>query len=1049
MFSKFFINRPIFATVVALVIVMAGLIGIKNLPVKEYPSITPPQIVVTAIYPGADAKTLAKTVAAPLEETINGVDDMIYMSSTLSPNGRATINVFFKIGTDRNQAKVDVNNRVQLAMSKLPQEVRRQGISVDARSPDILKFFTFTSKNSVHNVAFIHNYLKINVVDDLKRIEGVGDVIVFGNRDYSIRIWFDPQKLQFYHLSPSEVINIIREQNNQYTAGSLGAEPIKEGVPYKYSITTKGRFTTPKEFNNIIIRSNPDGSALKLKDIAKVTLEMENYNVRSSYNLKPMVGMGIFLSPGANALEVSQKVDEAMKTLAKRFPKDIEYTVPYDTTPFVKASIHEVLKTLYEAIILVVILIYIFLGNWRATLIPVLAIPVSVIGTFAGLYALGFSINLLTLFALVLAIGLVVDDAIVVIENIERNLHENKEISVKEATINAMKELTSPLIAIVLVLSAVFVPAALAQGFSGEFYKQFAITIVISVMISGLTALTLTPALAALLLKREEKQIWPIRKFNELFSWGTDKYVKTAKFTIKIGVFSLALYGILIYAIYDINKKLPTGLVPTEDKGVLMIFKFNMPGTSLSETDKTTLEVEKRLLKNPYIEEAAGVSGLDLMTMAFKPDASFMFANLTPWDERKNPDDSSMAIAGKLMGQFYGYKDSLVLAFNPPPILGMSMTSGFEMWIQDRTGGDMIKLANLTKKIVDAANKDPRLMMVRTTLNANTPQYYLTVDREKAKSMNVNVSDIFATLSSYLGQAYVNDFNLYSRVFHVNAEAFGDYRKALYNLKTIYVKSMNGNMVPVSELVKVKRVVNADVIQRFNIFNSAYVMGAAAPGHTSGEAMEAIKEISSKILPEGYTIAWAGTSYQEDKLKHSTNYTMLYAIIFVFLILAALYESWSIPLSVILSVPFGLLGAALGIYLLRFMHLEADIYYQVALITLIGLSAKNAILIVEFAVERLQKGYSLIDATLEAAKLRFRPIIMTSLAFILGTLPLVLSTGAGANSRHILGASVVFGMTFATVIGVLFIPFLFYVVMWVKQKFSKKSIETQKKEYNK
>ncbi len=1039
MFSKFFINRPIFATVVALIIIMAGLIGIKNLPIKEYPSITPPQIVVRAIYPGADAKTLAKTVAAPLEEAINGVDNMIYMSSTLSPNGVATINVFFKIGTDRNQAKVDVNNRVQLAMSKLPEAVRRQGISVDARSPDVLKFITFTSKNGVHDITFIHNYIKINVVDDLKRIPGVGDVIVFGDRDYSIRIWFDPQKLKFYNLSPSEVINIIREQNNQYTAGSLGAEPIKEKVPFRYSITTKGRFKTPEEFKNIIIRSNSDGSALRLKDIAKVTLGMESYNVKSSYNLKPMIGMGIFLSPGANALEVSEKVDKTLKELSKRFPKDLEYHVPYDITPFVKASIHEVLKTLYEAIILVVILIYIFLGNWRATLIPTLAIPVSVIGTFAGLYALGFSINLLTLFALVLAIGLVVDDAIVVIENIERNLHENKELSVKEATINAMKELTAPLIAIVLVLSAVFIPAALTQGFSGEFYKQFAITIIIAVMISGFTALTLTPALAALLLKREEKPpIWPIRKFNEFFNWITRKYTQAVKFTIKLGVFSLALYGILIYATIKINKMLPTGLVPTEDKGVLMLFKYNMPATSLKETDKTTLEVEKELLKYPLIEEAAGVSGLDLMTMAFKSDSSFMFAKLIPWDKRKDPNESSIAIARKLMGKFSTYKDALVLVFNPPPILGMSLTNGFEMWIEDRTGGDITKLAELTKKIVDAANKDPRLMMVRTTLNARTPMYYLTVDREKAKSMNVNVSDVFAALSSNLGKAYVNDFNLFSRVFHVNAEAFGDYRKALYNLKNIYVKSLNGNMIPVSELVKIKRIVDADVIQRFNLFNSAYVTGAASPGHTSGEAMDAIEEIAAKILPPGYTLAWAGTSYQEAKLKHSTNYTLIYAMIFVFLILAALYESWSIPISVILSVPFGLLGAALGIYLMRFMHLEADIYYQIALITLIGLSGKNAILIVEFAVERLKRGYNLLDATLEAAKLRFRPIVMTSLAFILGTLPLIFSSGAGANSRHILGVSVVFGMTFATLIGVLFIPFLFYVVMWIKQKLTKK-----------
>jgi HAE1 family hydrophobic/amphiphilic exporter-1/multidrug efflux pump len=1038
MLSKFFINRPIFATVIALIIVIAGLIAIQILPVRQYPGITPPQVTVTAVYPGADAKTLSKTVAAPLENAINGVDNMIYMSSTLSPNGVVIISVFFKIGTDKNQAKTDVNNRIQLALNKLPEEVRRQGVIVKAKSPDILKFITFTSKNGVHNVAFINNYLKLNVVDELKRTPGVGDVNVFGNMDYSIRIWLDPQKLKFYNLTPGEVIKTVREQNAQYTAGSLGAEPVGK-VTYRYNITTKGRFKTPKEFENIIIRSNPDGASLKLKDVAKVTLGSESYNVKSSYNLKPMVGMGIYLSPGANAIDVSEKVEAKLKELAKAFPRDIEYNVPYDVTPFVRASIDEVLKTLYEAIILVVILIYIFLGNWRATLIPVLAIPVSVIGTFAGLYVLGFSVNLLTLFAIVLAIGLVVDDAIVVVENIERILNENKNISVKEAAVEAMRELTSPLIAIVLVLSAVFIPAALSTGFSGEFYKQFAITIVVAVVISGLTALTLTPALAALLLKKETKPALPVRLFNGFFNWCTAKYTDTVKLIIKLSVFSLLFYGVIIYAVYYINKKLPSGLVPIEDKGVLMVFKYNMPGTSLGESDKVTLDVEKKLLKNPYIEQVAGISGLDLMTMSFKSDSAFMFIKLTPWDKRTKPSEVSMAIAGKLMREFYGYKDALVLAFNPPPIMGMSKTNGFQMWVQDRTGGDISKLSYLSKKLVNAANHDPRLVRVRTTLNANTPQYYFSVDREKAKSMHVNISDIFRTLSAYLGKAYVDDFNLYSRVFHVNAQSFGEYRKTVDNLKSIYVKSREGKMVPVSELLHVKRIVNADVIQRFNMFNSAYVTGSAAPGYTSGEAMQAISEIAAKILPEGYTISWSGSSYQQMKMKNSHNYTMLYAILFVFLILAALYESWSIPVAVILTVPFALLGAALGIYLLKFMHLEADIYYQVALITLIGLSAKNSILIVEFAVERIKKGYELKDAVVEAAKLRFRPIIMTSLAFILGTATLLFSSGAGANSRHIIGASVVFGMMFATFVGVLFIPYLFYMVIHIKEKIFKKT----------
>ncbi len=1036
MFSKFFINRPIFATVISILIIIAGVISIKLLPIKEYPAVVPPQINVQAVYPGADGKTLSKTVATTLEESINGVENMSYMTSTASPSGLLTLSVFFQIGTNVNQAKVDVNNRVQLAMSKLPTEVQRQGISVKERSPDMLKVIAFTSKDQKHDTLFISNYLKVNVMDDLKRIKGVGEALIFGEKDYSIRVWIDPQKLSFYHLASTDIMDAIRSQNNQYAAGRIGAEPMEEVLPYTYNVITKGRFKTTKEFKNIIIRSNQDGSSLRLKDVASVELNSDAYNSHAQYNRDPMMPVAIFLSPGANALDVSQAVDDTLKELSKKFPQDLEYAFPYDATIFVKASIEEVIVTLFEAIGFVIILIYLFLGNLRATLIPVLAIPVSIIGTFAGLYAAGFSINLLTLFGLILAIGLVVDDAIIVIENVERILRTKNHPSVKEATIEAMKELTTPIVAIVLVLSAVFIPAALNGGFSGVMYKQFAMTIVIAVIISGIVALTLTPALCAIFLKQHEPEpIWPIRKFNQFFDWLTTVFIGITRAAIKGWFFALILFAGLIYATYAIMEKTSSGLVPAEDKGVLMVLTYMMPATSLAESSKITDVIEKDLLANPNIVSTGAITGIDLITFAYKTDAAIMFAKLKPWDERKAPNQSSQALAGQLMGQFMATnKDAFVIPVNPPPIMGMSTTGGFELWVQDRSGGDIHLLDKYVKEIVEKASKDPRLMMVRTTLNTDVPQYNLSVDREKARAMGVPIASIFVTLQSTFGQGYANDFNLYSRTYHVNVQSVSKFRATTEGFKDIFVRSTHGNLIPVSELVDVKRVVDASVVQRFNMFTSAQITGSPAFGFASSDAMDAIQEISASVLPEAYTIAWAGTSYQEQKLAKEGNYTSIYAALFVFLILAALYESWAIPMAVILSIPFAIFGAALAVFL---RHLEADIYFQVGIITLIGLSAKNAILIVEFAMDKLRSGSSLLDATVEAAKLRFRPIVMTSLAFIVGTLPLAISSGAGSASRHIIGTTVVGGMVSATLIGVLFIPLFFYLVVAIKQKFSK------------
>jgi HAE1 family hydrophobic/amphiphilic exporter-1/multidrug efflux pump len=1036
MFSRFFINRPIFATVVSIIIILAGLVSIKSLPIQEYPAVTPPQINVQAVYPGADAKTLAATVSPTLEQAINGVDNMTYMTSTASPSGVLSLSITFKVGTDVAQAKVDVNNRVQLAMSKLPQEVQRQGIDVKERSPDILKVFAFTSKNNVHDTTFISNYLSVNVVDDLKRIKGVGDVMIFGAKDYAIRIWIDPDKLSFYNLHSNDITALIRSQNNQYATGSVGAEPIQEVTPFTYSITTEGRLKSVKEFENIIVRSNSDGSTLRLKDVAQIRLGSDSQDTSAQFNSQPMMPFAIFLSPGGNALEVSKAVDDTLKELSKKFPEDLEYSVPYDATLFVDQSIKEVIKTLLEAVVLVVVLIYLFLGNLRATIIPVLAIPVSIIGTFAGLYAAGFSINLLTLFGMILAIGLVVDDAIIVIENVERILR-TKKISVKEATTEAMKELTTPLIAIVLVLSAVFIPAALTGGFSGVMYKQFSITIVIAVVISGIVALTLTPALCAIFLKEHEPEpIWPIRKFNQFFDWSTTIFLGVARGTIKAWVFSLILFGGILYSTYAALEKIPTGLVPAEDKGVLLVLTYMMPGTSLGESKTITDDIEKQLLQNPNIISVGAVTGIDIATFAYKTDAAIIFAKLKPWDERPLAEQSSLALSGQLMGQFMmTNKDAFVIPVNPPPIMGMSTTGGFELWVQDRTGGDIHTLNKYIQEIVAKASEDPRLTTVRSTLNTNVPQYLLTVDREKAKSMEIKVSSVFETLQSTFGKGYINDFNLYSRTFHVNIRSESKYRATQEQMKNTFVRTDTGALVPLSELVNITRIVDASVIQRFNMFTAAKITGNPALGYASSDATDAIEEIAASILPkDGYTIAWAGTTYQEKKLANEGNSTTIYAIIFIFLIIAALYESWSIPFAVIISIPFAIFGAVLAV-LLR--GLEADIYFQVGLVTLVGLSAKNAILVVEFAMDKLREGLSLFDATIEAARLRFRPIVMTSLAFIAGTLPLALSSGAGSASRHILGTTVVAGMTAAMIIGVLFIPLFFYLVVRLKQKFSK------------
>ena len=1042
MFSKFFIDRPIFASVISIIIVLAGLIAIKDLPIQEYPSVIPPQITVQAIYPGADAETLAKTVAAPLEDAINGAPNMIYMTSTASPSGILNLSVTFATGTNPASANVDVNNRVQVALNKLPEEVRRQGVSVRERSPDMLRVIAFTSEGGVHDALWLNNYALINVIDDIKRIKGVGDAFLFGSKEYSMRVWIKPEKLAAYDLTVNDVLGVIRSQNAQIAAGQIGDEPVASKQAYTYSVTTEGRLKTAEEFGNILVRSNPDGSALRLKDVADVELGSERYMLKGTYNKEDMAVAGIFLGPGANALAVAKELDKTMAEAALKFPKDVHYHTLYDTTTFVNESIKEVLYTLLEAMVMVVLIIYFFLGNVRATIIPILAIPVSIIGTFAGLYVAGYSINLLTLFALILSIGLVVDDAIIVIENVERILRDRKDFTVKEATVEAMREIAGPVVAIVLVLSAVFIPAALVGGFSGLMYQQFAITIVISVVISGMVALSLTPALCAVFLREHEPEpFFIIRMFNSLFEHLTNGFNAGVRRVIRYALLNVVLFAVMIGAAVIILQKIPTGLVPNEDKGTLMVLSYLMPGASLERTMEVQAAVADTALANPNISTVGAMSGIDLATFAFKSDAGIAFAHLNDWSKRTAPNQSAEAIAGALMGQFSQNKEAMIIAVNPPPIRGMSATGGFEMYVQDRTGGEIQQLDSYIKQIVEKANARPELSRVRSTLQTNVPQYHLTVDKEKAKALGVQVSDIYTTLGMTFGTGYVNDFNLYGHTYHVNTQVEASSRDNVGDYGDIFVRSSSGALIPVSSLIHADRVVGPSIIQRFNMFTAGNISGQPAPGYSSGDAMRVIKEIADEVLPEGYTVAWTGTAYQEQKLAKEGNTTFFYAILFVFLILAALYESWSIPFAVLMTVPFALLGAALGVYL---RGIENDIYFQVGLITLVGLTAKNAILIVEFAQQKLREGLPLYEATIEGAKIRFRPIVMTSLAFIGGTLPLAISSGAGANSRHVIGTTVVSGMAVLTVIAIFFIPLFYFLIKRAIEKFSNKGAENEK-----
>jgi multidrug efflux pump len=1026
MFAHFFIDRPIFAMVVSLIIVIAGGVAMFSLPISQFPDIAPVQVQVTATYPGADADTVAQNVGAPIEQQVNGADNMIYMQSSSSSTGNYTLNVYFEQGTDPSLAQVDVQNRVQWATPQLPSAVTAQGVIVKKTTASFMMVIALYSPDGRYDADYIANYTNINVLDAIKRIDGANQAAILGVPDYAMRIWLRPDRMAQLGITATDVANAVREQNQQFAVGRIGQSPTPDPVSQTFAVTTPGLFTEPNEFENIILRAEQQGAAItRIKNIGRADLGRKDYSIRSKYQGKEATLIAVYQQPGANALQVSAQVKATLESLSKSFPDGLEYKVALDTTQFVKASIDAVVHTFFEAVVLVVLVVFLFLQSLRLTIIPTLAVPVSILGAMIGMLALGFSINMLTLFGMILAIGIVVDDAIVVIENTERIMTQYG-LSPKEAAKRAMTEVSGALIAIVLVLNAVFIPVAFLGGMTGQLYKQFAVTIAISVVFSGIVALTLSPALAAILIKPGHGEKHGFFKwFERGLERATNGYVAGSRWIMHHTLVAFGAFAAVVVTAAWLFSVWPGAFVPEEDQGYLFVPYILPDAASLDRTEAVGDRAAAFLMKHPAVENVAQFDGYSLIDQQMKTNRGLLFVSLKDFEERNSEELSAPAVIQAAARDYANIKEALVIPLNPPSIPGLGVTAGFEMWVQQRGSGDYAQLAGYVQQIVAKANQDPRLARVSSTVSAENRQLLTDLDRDKAETLGVPVSDVYDTLQTLFGSLYINQFPKNSRLWQVILQAEPEYRLEPGDIDQIYVRSKTDSMVPLSALVSTRWSTGPDLVARFNNFPAAKITGGPAPGVSSGQALEIIEQIANEILPGDYGFAWSGEAREEKMAGGTSAYAFIFGLIFVFLILAAQYESWTLPFGVIMAVPFALLGALLAIVL---RDIPNDVYFQIGLLTLIALAAKNAILIVEFAVELHHGGKSLYDSAVEAAKLRFRPIVMTSFAFILGVVPLAIATGASANSRHSIGTGVIGGMLGATAIAIFFVPMFFLVL---------------------